>query len=58
MDEAGKCTQCGKRDPMVPFFREKYEHVFEELHLALPAGICEECARRLWNEWILITDVI
>lgn len=43
---------------MVPFFREKYEAVFRELHLALPAGICEECAKRLWKEWILITDVI
>lgn len=48
----GKCPQCGKHDPMIAAFREKYREAFERAGLTLPADVCEECAKELWNSWL------
>jgi len=45
---SGRCSRCGKHDPMVDAFREKYQAAFEQAGKTLPEGICEECARELW----------
>jgi len=48
----GKCTRCGQHDPMVDAFREKYREAFERAGLTLPEGVCEECAKGLWDSWL------
>ncbi len=48
----GKCSRCGKHDPMVAAFREKYREAFEQAGLTLPEGICEECAKEIWSSWL------
>lgn len=48
----GKCPQCGKHDPMVDAYRAKYLEAFERAGLTLPADVCEECAKELWNSWL------
>jgi len=48
----GKCPQCGKHDPMVDAYRVKYLEAFERAGLTLPADVCEECAKELWNSWL------
>lgn len=48
----GKCTRCGQHDPMVDAFREKYREAFEGAGKTLPEGVCEECAKGLWDSWL------
>ncbi|WP_067047603.1 RecT family recombinase [Methanofollis ethanolicus] len=50
MRPPGKCSRCGKHDPMVPAYREKYQAAFEQAGLTLPGGICDECANELWRQ--------
>jgi len=45
----GKCSRCGKYDPLTAAYREKYQAAFEQARLTLPEGVCEECAKELWN---------
>lgn len=46
------CSRCGKHDPMVDGFREKYLATFEQAGLTLPEGVCEECTKELWRKHI------
>jgi len=49
MPGPGKCSRCGKHDPMIAAFREKYLPAFTAAKVTLPEGICEECAKELWR---------
>ncbi len=50
MPAEGKCSRCGKHDPLTPAYRAKYQEAFDQAALTLPEGICEECARELWKK--------
>ncbi|WOX55054.1 phage recombination protein Bet [Methanoculleus palmolei] len=45
----GKCSRCGKHDPMIAAYREKYLPAFTAAKKVLPDGVCEECAKELWR---------
>lgn len=45
----GKCSRCGKHDPLTLAFREKYADAFTAAGKTLPEGVCEECAKELWR---------
>lgn len=49
MPAEGKCSRCGKHDPMIATFRAKYLEAFEGAGKTLPEGVCEECAKELWT---------
>lgn len=45
----GRCSRCGKHDPLTLAFREKYADAFSAAGKTLPDGVCEECAKELWK---------
>jgi hypothetical protein len=45
-----KCSRCGRRDPLTAAYRAKYQEAFDQATLVLPEGICDECAKGLWNK--------
>lgn len=45
----GKCSRCGRHDPLTAVYREKYRAAFEGAGLPLPEGVCDECANELWR---------
>lgn len=45
----GRCSRCGKHDPLTLAFREKYADAFSAAGKTLPEGVCEECAKELWK---------
>lgn len=46
----GKCSRCGRRDPLLPPLLDKYREAFDRDGLTLPAGICEGCATEVWKQ--------
>ncbi|MDN7025072.1 hypothetical protein FGU65_09260 [Methanoculleus sp. FWC-SCC1] len=50
MPAEGKCSRCGKHDPLLPPLLDKYRGAFDRDGLTLPAGICEECATEVWKQ--------
>jgi len=45
----GLCPRCRIRDSMVPEFWQKYADGFKAVGKILPSGICEDCAKELWQ---------
>lgn len=45
----GLCPRCRIRDSMVPEFWQKYADGFKAVGKILPPGICEDCAKELWQ---------
>lgn len=46
----GKCSRCGRHDPLTPPLLDKYREAFDRDGLTLPTGSCEECATELWKK--------
>ena len=49
MPGPGKCSRCGRHDPLTAAYREKYDVAYKQAGKTLPEGVCEECAMELWR---------